>query len=180
MCLRGGRGRPPGRRRGAGSGPGRRRGRKGRGASPPPVAGVETDSGGGRWRVAYDGERTLAEGLAVTSRTVRPVDAASPPPPLARSLALLSSSLPRIASHSRSQEDGGRGERLTSHVAKDRSIGLGDADGGLADAMFDGFETLSGFLAPAYPRRGAGSSRPKLDQQGRLYVRSFARSLAPE
>ena len=36
-----------------------------------PVAGVETDAGGGRWRVEYDGERTLAEGLAVTSRTVR-------------------------------------------------------------------------------------------------------------
>ena len=36
-----------------------------------PVAGVETDAGGGRWRVTYDGGQTLAEGLVVTSRTVR-------------------------------------------------------------------------------------------------------------
>ena len=39
-----------------------------------PVAGVESDAGGGRWRVAYDGERTLAEELVVTSRTVRPTE----------------------------------------------------------------------------------------------------------
>ena len=37
-----------------------------------PVAGVETDAGGERLRVAYGGERTLAEGLVVTSRTARP------------------------------------------------------------------------------------------------------------
>ena len=36
-----------------------------------PVAGVETDVSGGRWWVEYDGERTLAEALVVTSRTVR-------------------------------------------------------------------------------------------------------------
>ena len=36
-----------------------------------PVAGVETDSGGGRWRVTYDGVHTLAKGLVVTSRMVR-------------------------------------------------------------------------------------------------------------
>ncbi len=36
-----------------------------------PWRGVEADAGWGRWRVTYDGERTLAEGLMVTSRTVR-------------------------------------------------------------------------------------------------------------
>ena len=38
-----------------------------------PVAGVETDGDGRRWRLTYDGERTLAERLLVTSRTVRTV-----------------------------------------------------------------------------------------------------------
>ena len=36
-----------------------------------PVAGLETDVGGGRWWLTYDGERTLAEELVVKSRTVR-------------------------------------------------------------------------------------------------------------
>ena len=44
-----------------------------------PVAGVETDGDGRRWRVTYDGERTLAEGLVATSRTVRPADPSRPP-----------------------------------------------------------------------------------------------------
>jgi hypothetical protein len=38
-----------------------------------PVAGVETDAGGGRRRVTYDGERTLAERPVITSRTVGPL-----------------------------------------------------------------------------------------------------------
>ena len=37
-----------------------------------PMAGVETDTDGGLWLLAYDREQTLAEGRAVTARTVRP------------------------------------------------------------------------------------------------------------
>ena len=47
-----------------------------RSGGPRPSPGVETDASGERWRVAYDGERTLAEGLVVTSRTVRKADIA--------------------------------------------------------------------------------------------------------
>ena len=70
-----------------------------------PLAGVETDAGGGRWWVTYDGERTLAEGLVVTSRTVRP-----PAVPLADSFSSLKDSFSSLRGHEifRSEHHDGR------------------------------------------------------------------------